>query len=216
MTNVHLLSSEDVPCASQTLSHPILLLSQIPDFRGRLDVEEFRTWTSRNFRTQVLLWADFSDYGCDRVEDRERDESAIILTSCSKSQRVHCPGKIGREGGGGKGARLTSLSSLIRHSQHSEEEKIIQSFFCFVLLHCLYKKDQVQETDFRNWKAIIIQESVSIHPWEDTIACLSPCLSGDNNLQFQNILTPQLSLSALAICLSWTQFIVNNYSRIVY
>ena len=28
----------------QTLSHPILLLSLIPDFRGRLDVEECRTW----------------------------------------------------------------------------------------------------------------------------------------------------------------------------
>ena len=215
MTNVHLLSSEDVPCASQTLSHPILLLSQIPDFRGRLDVEEFRTWTSRNFRTQVLLWADFSDYGCDRVEDRERDESAIILTSCSKSQRVHCPGKIGRHGGRGQG-RSSDLLIIPHQTQPTfrRRKNRWKFLYCFYSMH--KEEDRVQETHFRNWEAIIIQESVSIHPWEDTIACLSPCLSGDNNLQFQNILTPQLSLSALAICLSWTQFIVNNYSRIVY
>ena len=136
------------PCASQTLSHPILLLSQIPDFRGRLDVEEFRTWL-RGTSGLKSCYPLISYYGCDRVEDRERDESAIILTSCSESQRVHCPGKIGREGGGGKGARLTSLSSLIRHSQQKKKKKSF-NVFCFVLMHCLYKKDQVQETDFRN------------------------------------------------------------------
>ena len=173
-------------------------------------------WTARNvglgwvlnLEQRLWLWQSWGQSG-------ERDESAIILTSCSESQRVHCPGKIGRDGGRGQG-RSSDLLIISHQTQPTFRRRKIHWQF----LHCFYLMFAQRRLGSRNtlgnWEAIIIQESVSIHPWEDTIACLSPCLSGDNNLQFQNILTPQLSLSALAICLSWTQFIVNNYSRIVY
>ena len=115
-------------------------------------------------------------------------------------------------GGGGKGTRLTSLS-LIRHSKANMEKRNI---FEKMLIQVRSSSISMENIQTLQIKSNSYSKSPSGFTLEKTLYCLSQCcLRPDNNLQFQNILTPQLSLSALAICLSWKQFIVNNYSRIV-
>lgn len=140
--------------ASQTLSHPILLLSQIFDFRGHLHGEECRTWLGLELLGTSGLkscYALNSDYSFDRVEDRERDESAIILTSCSESQRVHCPGKIGRHGGRGQG-RSSDLLIISHQTQptfrgRKNHPKFFVLFFCIVCTRKIKFKKQTLETE---------------------------------------------------------------------
>ena len=94
------------------MSHPTLLFSDTRVQIFNFDVERnsilLNSWdVGRSLVTLIK----------DRVEDRtERDESAIILTSSSESQRVHCPGKIGQHRGRGQG-RMSDLPIIFHQAQ---------------------------------------------------------------------------------------------------
>ena len=143
-----------------------------------------------------------------------RDESAIILTSPSESQRVHCPGKIGWQGEGARALVWPRyLLSDTAQQTWGKGNSLKVNYSTFIKGDRKFNFDG-KYSHFTNKSNDYSRFNLD-SPLRRHYYLSQCCLRADNNLQIQNILTPQLSLSAFAICLSWKQFIVNNYSRIV-
>ena len=189
-------------------------MSRVPDTRHclMLSAQDSSSFLDSSPVTRWLwMWQSW------RQKRKMRDESeiAIILTSPSESQRVHCPGKLGWQG---EGARALVWPRYLSSdtAKQTWRKGISLKEFCSMFLQVRSSSISMENIQTLQIKSNSYSKSPSGFTLEKTLYCLSQCcLRPDNNLQFQNILTPQLSLSALAICLSWKQFIVNNYSRIV-
>ena len=121
-----------------------------------------------------------------RQERKMRDESeiAIILTSPSESQRVHCPGKLGWQE---EGARA------LVWPRYLSSDTAKQTWRKGISLRDQVRSRSISMENIQTLqiKSNSYSKSPSGFTLEKTLYCLSQCcLRPDNNLQFQNILTP--------------------------